>query len=86
VSSTRPLASSRDLPGEIRLRASVTAGRLWLAVTDTGRWLPPGTEPSPFRGKGIALMRAMMDHVSIDSGPAGTTVIMDVRITRDAAS
>jgi anti-sigma regulatory factor (Ser/Thr protein kinase) len=74
----------RDLTGEVRLRASVTAGRLWLAVTDTGRWLPP--EPSSFRGNGIALMRAMMDHVSIDSGPVGTTVIMDVRITRDAPS
>ena len=74
----------RDNPGqEIRLRAAVTANLLRVTVADSGRWLPPGSEPAPFRGKGIALMRAMMDEVSIDTGTAGTTVTMDVRITRD---
>ena len=74
----------RDHPGqEIRLRAAVTANRLRLVVTDSGRWLPPGPEPTPFRGQGLSLMRAMMDTVSIDIGAAGTTVTMDVRITRD---
>jgi len=74
----------RDNPGqEIRLRAAVTANLLRLTVADSGRWLPQGPEPAPFRGKGIALMRAMMDEVSIDTGTAGTTVTMDVRITRD---
>ena len=76
----------RERPGEVRLRASVTAQRLRMTVIDTGSWLPPGPEPTPFRGKGIALMRAMMDNVSIDAGPAGTTVTMDVRISRDDAS
>jgi len=28
-------------------------------------------------------MRAMMDNVGIEPGAAGTTVTMDVRITRD---
>jgi PAS domain S-box-containing protein len=74
----------RDNPGqEIRLRAAVTANLLRLTVADTGRWLPPGPEPAPYRGKGLSLMRAMMDNVSIDTGAAGTTVTMDVRITRD---
>jgi anti-sigma regulatory factor (Ser/Thr protein kinase) len=73
-----------DRPGaEIRLLAAVSAGRLRLTVADSGRWLPPGPEPAPYRGKGIALMRAMMDSVSIDPGPAGTTVTMDVRLARD---
>ena len=76
----------RERPGEVRLRASVTAQRLRMTVVDTGSWLPPGPEPTPFRGKGITLMRAMMDNVSIDAGPAGTTVTMDVRISRDDAS
>jgi two-component sensor histidine kinase len=72
----------RDNPGqEIRLRAAVTADQLRLTVTDSGRWLPPGPAPAPYRGNGIMLMRAMMDHVSIDTGTAGTTVHMDVRIT-----
>jgi anti-sigma regulatory factor (Ser/Thr protein kinase) len=74
----------RDNPGqEVRLRAAVTATRLRLTVADSGRWLPPGAEPAPYRGKGLSLMRAMMDNVSIDTGAAGTTVTMDVRITRD---
>ena len=74
----------RDNPGqEVRLRAVVTATLLRLTVADSGRWLPPGPEPTPYRGKGISLMRAMMDNVSIDTSTTGTTVTMDLRITRD---
>jgi PAS domain S-box-containing protein len=74
----------RDHPGlDVRLQAAVTADRLSLTVRDSGRWLPPGSQPVPYRGKGVPLMRALMDHVSIDAGPAGTTVTMDVRITSD---
>jgi PAS domain S-box-containing protein len=72
--------------GEIRLRASVTAGTLRLTVTDSGRWLPPGPVPTPFRGKGIALMQAFMDAVSIVPDGAGTTVIMEARITGDRSA
>jgi anti-sigma regulatory factor (Ser/Thr protein kinase) len=74
----------RDNPGqEVRLRAAVTVNRLCLTIIDSGHWLPPGSEPAPYRGKGVPLMRALMDNVSIESGPAGTTVTMDVRITSD---
>ena len=74
----------RDHPGqEIRLQAAVTADRLRLTVADSGRWQPPASEQTPYRGKGITLMRALMDNVSIEPGPAGTTVTMDARITRD---
>ena len=77
----------RDNPGEqIRLRAAVTAHRLLLTVTDSGTWLPPGPEPTPYRGKGLTLMQAMMDHVSIDPGEGGTTVTMDVRISREQSA
>ena len=72
----------RDNPGgEIRLRAATTAGRLWLTVIDSGSWLPPGPAPAQYRGKGVMLMRALMDNVNIEAGPAGTTVTMDARIT-----
>jgi anti-sigma regulatory factor (Ser/Thr protein kinase) len=72
----------RDHPGlQVRLQAAVTASRLSLTISDSGRWLPPGPEPVPYRGKGVPLMRALMDNVSIDAGPAGTTVTMDVRIS-----
>jgi PAS domain S-box-containing protein len=74
----------RDRPGaQIRLHAAVSAGRLRLTVADSGRWLPPTAEPAPYRGKGISLMRAMMDNVNFDAGRAGTTVTMDVRLGRD---
>ena len=77
----------RDRPGhEITLRAAVTANRLQLTVSDSGRWLPPGPEPAPYRGKGLTLMQAMMDNVSIDAGEDGTTVTMDVRISREQSA
>jgi len=73
----------RAAPGEIRLQASTAGNRLWLIVADSGSWLPPQPEPALYRGKGIMLMRAMMDNVSIDAGPTGTTVTMYVKIRRD---
>ncbi len=73
----------RDQPGEeIRLAAAITTDRLRLTVADSGHWLPPGPEPTLYRGKGIQLMRALMDNVSIDTETVGTTVTMDVRIAR----
>ena len=72
----------RDQPGQqVRLQATATTGRLRLAVTDSGRWRPAAPDPDPYRGKGIPLMRALMDNVSIEADAAGTTVIMDVGIT-----
>lgn len=71
----------RDHPGQgIRLRAAATASHLQLSIADTGRWLPPRPELAQYRGRGLELMRTVMDHVSIDAGAAGTTVTMDVRI------
>jgi PAS domain S-box-containing protein len=71
-----------NAPGQqIRLKAATTVTQLRLTVTDTGRW--KGAQPgiSPHRGHGIALMRALMQHVHIEAGAAGTTVDMQVRIT-----
>jgi PAS domain S-box-containing protein len=77
----------RDKPGQqIRLRAAVTASRLRLTVADGGTWLPPGPTPAPYRGKGITLMHAMMDNVTIDSGANGTTVTMDTRTDREQSA
>jgi anti-sigma regulatory factor (Ser/Thr protein kinase) len=73
----------RDRPGEqVRLRAVSTANQLRLTVTDSGRWraTPPGDRG--FRGHGIGLMRALMQDVTIEPGPSGTTVDMYVRINR----
>ncbi|GGS34565.1 MULTISPECIES: ATP-binding protein [Actinokineospora] len=43
-----------------------------LVVRDQGRWRPP-TEPGN-RGKGLGLMRACSEHMTIDHDETGTTV------------
>ncbi|MFC4062181.1 SpoIIE family protein phosphatase [Planomonospora corallina] len=73
----------RHAPGHpIRLRAVATADELHLTVADTGRWKPPRPEANPHRGRGVALMRALMHQVTIEPGAAGTTVDMHARINR----
>ncbi|WP_185949755.1 SpoIIE family protein phosphatase [Microbispora sp. KK1-11] len=73
----------RDAPGStVRLRAVVTARDLHLTVTDSGRWKPPQPEANSHRGRGVALMRALMQHVTIQPGAAGTTVDLHARIPR----
>ncbi len=72
----------RHSPGQqIRLRAVSTANQLRLTITDTGRWKTSQPGDVTHRGHGIALMRALMQQVTIEPGPAGTTVDMYVRIT-----
>ena len=72
----------RDAPGQpIRLRAEATVSRLRLTITDTGRWRATSPVADPLRGHGIALMRALMERVTIESGPAGTTVGLEAAIT-----
>ncbi|MEW9532426.1 SpoIIE family protein phosphatase [Microbispora sp. NPDC049125] len=73
----------RHSPGhEVRLTASATADDLHLAVTDTGRWRTPRPHANPHRGRGIYLMRTLMQDVTIESGAVGTTVTMHTRISR----
>ncbi|MFI8215663.1 SpoIIE family protein phosphatase [Streptomyces sp. NPDC085932] len=73
----------RHAPGEdVRLSAEVFADTVRLTVTDSGRWKVPKPEPHANRGRGVALMRATMEHVTITPGPVGTTVDMQMRIAR----
>ena len=66
--------------GRIRLRAAATADDLRLSVTDTGRWRPPQPAANTHRGRGLVLMRALMDTITVTAGAAGTTVDMQARI------
>jgi PAS domain S-box-containing protein len=68
-------------PDTVRLRVETLANDLHLTVTDSGRWKTPRPEANRHRGRGVTLMRAMMHHVTIEPGPAGTTVDMRVRIS-----
>ncbi|MFJ2395431.1 SpoIIE family protein phosphatase [Streptomyces sp. NPDC087843] len=72
----------RHAPGQtVRLRAEALVGDLRLTVADTGRWKTPQPEANAHRGRGVALMRAMMQQVTITPGPVGTTVDMHTRIS-----
>ncbi|WP_461008011.1 SpoIIE family protein phosphatase [Streptomyces capparidis] len=71
----------RNAPGDsIRLRAEALVDDLRLTVADTGRWKPPQPDANAHRGRGLALMRAMMRQVTVTPGPSGTTVDMHTRI------
>ncbi|WP_336317643.1 SpoIIE family protein phosphatase [Streptomyces lavendofoliae] len=71
----------RDAPGDtVRLRAEAFVGDLRLTVTDTGRWKTPQPELNSHRGRGVTLMRSLMQQVTITPGSAGTTVDMHTRI------
>lgn len=62
------------------LRAITLGDRLHLTIADDGEWKQPRHDPASHRGRGIALMRALMQDVSIESGATGTTVNMHARI------
>ncbi|MET9368825.1 SpoIIE family protein phosphatase [Streptomyces griseoflavus] len=71
----------RDAPGDpVRLRAEARAGDLRLTVADSGRWKTPQPGAGTHRGRGVALMHALMQRVTITSGATGTTVDMHTRI------
>ncbi|VBA32928.1 Sensor histidine kinase TmoS [Mycobacterium innocens] len=71
----------RDPQGTIVLRAIALADRLQLTITDTGSWKPPRPPQDSHRGRGIALMRTLMDDVTIHAGRLGTTVHLHARIS-----
>ena len=71
----------RDDPGgTVSLHASWFADLLRVTIRDTGRWKPQSATPDVTRGRGLPLMHALMQDVSIDSQTTGTTVHMQTRI------
>jgi anti-sigma regulatory factor (Ser/Thr protein kinase) len=50
-----------------------------LTVRDTGSWLAPTDDPHSNRGQGIRLMRACVEHLTIDGSDRGTTVVLRSR-------
>jgi anti-sigma regulatory factor (Ser/Thr protein kinase) len=67
---------------EVALSAATSGVDLLLTVTDNGSWIPQDRPPDPRRGRGLDLMRALMQQVEIDAGPGGTVVRMRTRMTR----
>ena len=65
----------------VRVRASVEAGDVVLAVHDDGPWRPPVA--SPERGRGLAIIRALVGDLQVDQGGPGrpgTTVVVRRRL------
>ncbi|OBK23244.1 histidine kinase [Mycobacterium asiaticum] len=72
----------RDRPlGTVSLRATAIVDRLQVTVADSGAWRTPTTEADFSRGRGISLMRVLMEDFTIQSSGSGTTVHMYTRIT-----
>ncbi|MEU6807800.1 ATP-binding protein [Streptomyces sp. NPDC046831] len=66
----------------VRLHADASADGVRLVVADSGSWRTPQPQARPHRGRGMALMRALMQQVTVTPGPSGTSVEMRTRITR----
>ena len=54
------------------------AGEVLISVRDHGTWREP--QETPDRGRGLPLMRKLMDVVEVQQRPAGTTVSMRRRL------
>jgi len=64
--------------GSVRLRAYVDRQRhLIVEVHDSGRWRLEG---DPERGRGLGIMKALVDRVSIESTHSGTNVRLEVSL------
>jgi PAS domain S-box-containing protein len=72
----------RDRPeGTVSLRATALVDRLRVTVIDNGTWKMPVKLDDITRGRGIGLMRGLMEDFTIRSDDAGTTVHMYARIS-----
>jgi anti-sigma regulatory factor (Ser/Thr protein kinase) len=63
--------------GCVRLRAFVSGCRIVVEVRDSGVWRLAG---DPERGRGLGIMRALVDRVSIESTTSGTSVRLELTL------
>jgi anti-anti-sigma factor len=69
-------------PGPMSVTADVDVdGVLSVTVRDQGTWRPPDRDPGD-RGRGLLIMRQLVDTVVLDERPKGTTVTLTVRLRR----
>jgi len=59
-------------------------GRMHVTVADTGRWLG-APDDAGGRGRGLMMMRGLVEHVDVTAGPAGTTVTMVAPVHREVS-
>ena len=69
-------------PGPMSVAAAVDVdGVLTVTVRDEGTWRPPDRDPGD-RGRGLLIMRQLVDRVTLVEEGRGTTVTMSVRLRR----
>jgi PAS domain S-box-containing protein len=68
--------------GSFTIDAHMENGRVVLEVSDRGNWIDRPEGALPHRGRGIALMKALMDAVQLSHDGGGTTVRMERGVTR----
>ena len=66
--------------GTIRLQLEHAGDALKIEVADEGEWREPG--PDTDRGRGISIMRGLMDVAEIVHSPQGTEVLLEQRLSR----
>jgi serine phosphatase RsbU (regulator of sigma subunit)/GAF domain-containing protein/anti-sigma regulatory factor (Ser/Thr protein kinase) len=66
--------------GTISMGATALVDRVLLTITDTGSWKTPQPARHSNRGRGIAMMRGLMQEVAVKPDTAGTTVHLTARI------
>ncbi len=67
-------------PGPAEVELSLAEDRtLRVRVRDEGRWRPPSEDPPGLRGRGLFLMRNLMDRVEVNHDAGGTEVRMSLR-------
>jgi anti-sigma regulatory factor (Ser/Thr protein kinase) len=74
--------SGRVADPAFEVEARRVEGELVVAVRDFGTW-NEGPDQSPMRGRGIAMMRTLMDSVEILDHEPGTEVVMRRSLERD---
>jgi anti-sigma regulatory factor (Ser/Thr protein kinase) len=67
--------------GHIEVDVAMLDGEVEVVVRDTGRWRSASPRGG---GRGLDLMRGLMDSVDVDTGPEGTVVRMRRRVRREA--
>jgi anti-anti-sigma factor len=69
-------------PGPMSVAAHVDVdGVLTVSVRDEGTWRPPDRDPGD-RGRGLLIMRQLVDGVVLEEAERGTTVTLSLRLRR----
>ena len=87
LASSEACANAMEHPRDvgraaIEVDARTRPREVEIVVRDFGTWASEGAPEAGTRGRGLAMIRALMDDVSVVAGPHGTSVTMRRRLGR----